>query len=87
MVLTRLVFVAGDEDAEMSSDADELEVASDDDDFEEVDGFEGMDDDDFDFAPKQKEQVELPANFSSLHQKHFFAIFFSFVNSGFRIVD
>jgi hypothetical protein len=40
---------SGDDDEDMS-DADELMQASDDEDFEEVDTFEGMDDD-FDFAP------------------------------------
>lgn len=41
---------SGDDDEEDMSDADELMQASDDEDFEEVDTFEGMDDD-FDFAP------------------------------------
>ena len=77
MILTNVVFVAGDEDGEMSSDADELEVASDDDDddFEEVDGFEGMDDDDFDFAPKQKEQVKIFRQISLLCTKNIFSLF------------
>ena len=75
MILTNVVFVSGDEDGEMSSDADELEVASDDDDFEEVDGFEGMDDDDFDFAPKQKEQVKIFRQISLLCTKNIFSLF------------
>ena len=76
MILTNVVFVAGDEDGEMSSDADELEVASDDDDddFEEVDGFEGMDDD-FDFAPKQKEQVKKFRQISLRYTKIIFSQF------------
>ena len=78
MILTNVVFVSGDEDGEMSSDADELEVASDDDDFEEVDGFEGMDDDDFDFAPTQKskaEQVKYFGKFIFSAPKLFFCNF------------